>query len=135
MISCEYATRKVAGLTIYLVCSATNQFCKHQRYCATREDVVNTEGAENCEVKKRVYKKKKPEEVLVESAVEDIVSEIINVENSVEPELKPENEQPKIMQKATVTLVTKSYVVYDLNGNSCYKNGHFNVKIGDKIEV
>ena len=97
--------------------------------------MVNTEGAENCEVKKRVYKKKKSEEVLVESTVEDIVGEIINTEDSVEPEIKPENEQPKIMQKATVTLVAKSYIVYDLNGELFYKNGHFNVKIGDKIEV
>jgi len=131
MLRCEYAIRKVAGLNIYVVCSATNQFCKHQRYCRTREDVVNTEGVENCEVKKRVYKKKKIEKDLSEINSESNAEFGSEIEHIIEKVV----DEPKLKQKATVTLVTKSYIVYDLNGNSCYKNGHFNVKIGDEIEV
>ena len=90
--------------------------------------MVNTEGAENCEVKRRV-RKKKEDEVLNVSELE--ITEEAQTLPVLEENIEPVNEK----QKATVTLVAKSYIVYDLNGESCYKNGHFNVKIGDKIEV
>ena len=90
--------------------------------------MVNTEGAENCEVKKRI-RKKKEYETLNTSELE------ITEETQTLPVLEKNIELTIEKQKATVTLVAKSYIVYDLNGESCYKNGQFNVKIGEKIEV
>lgn len=90
--------------------------------------MVNTEGAENCEVKRRV-RKKKEDEIFNVSELE--ITEEVQTSPVLEENIEPIIEK----QKATVTLVAKSYIVYDLNGESCYKNGQFNVKIGDEIEV
>lgn len=47
-------------------------------------------------------------------------------------------EEKKVKKKkefGIVTLVSKTKVYYDYNGQSRYKNGKFNVKVGDRLEL
>jgi len=118
-VICENVIDVVTELEEYFLCSVTNQKCCFQRYCSNDERVINTEGAKICKAR----------------------TESANIENDedkaqiVVPETKKNEEIVTKKEKGVVTLVTSNYVVYDYEGTSCYKNGHFNVKIGDKIEV
>lgn len=116
---CENVIDMVTGLEEYFLCSVTNQKCCFQRYCSTEERVINTEGAKVCKARAR----------------NDAVENIEEKEQTVIPEIKNNDVSAPKKEKGTVTLVTNTYVVYDINGKSCYKTGRFNVKIGDKIEV
>ena len=65
---------------------------------------------------------------------EEVVNDI--VETSVD--VKPEEEIPVKKSKkeyGVVVLVSKNGVFYDYNGQSRYKAGKFNFKIGDAIEL
>jgi hypothetical protein len=122
-IVCEHGEKIVKGLDIYISCLITNSPCSFQRYCTSRQDVLNTEGAKSCMARS----KKLPEN-------EEVVNDI--VETSVD--VKPEEEIPVKKSKkeyGVVVLVSKNGVFYDYNGQSRYKAGKFNFKIGDKIEV
>lgn len=61
--------------------------------------------------------------------------ETCKVEEEVKVTRKKKPVKAKEIKKGIVTLVTDSYVVYDYKGNSCYKEGHFKLNIGDEIEV
>lgn len=93
------------------MCSISNQLCEFQRYCIKEEDVVHTDGAKKCP--KRNKQKQIAEEIAVEYA--------------------PLEQEKKAY--GIVTLVTKSYIVYELDGNSICLRGKYNYAIGDKIEV
>lgn len=103
----------------FLDCSISNSLCGFQRYCIKEEDVINTEGSETCAVKTRRKREKKDSN--------DFSSEMIEITNAVE--------EPVVKQIGIVTLVTKSYIVYELNGNSICLRGKYNYSVGDKIEV
>ena len=103
---CEYGSDVTVGLDNYILCSTTTEPCYFYQYCPTKERVINTEGAKHCKV--RTANKLVKEDILVEAQKN---------------------------KKGIVTLVTNTYVVYDYDGNSCYKNGRFDVKIGEEIEV
>lgn len=94
-----------------LICSISKQLCEFQRWCIKEEDVVNTDLATKCP---RKAKQKKVEEACV-----------------VEPFI-PVQETKKF---GIVTLVTKTYVVYELDGNSICLRGKYSYNVGDKIEV
>lgn len=103
----------------FLDCSISKSLCGFQRYCIKEEDVINTEGSETCVVKTRRKREKKNIDCLTKEA-EKIVDAV---------------EEPVVKQIGVVTLVTKSYVVYELNGNSICLRGKYDYSIGDKIEV
>lgn len=131
METCENSVAMVTELENYLLCSVTKTPCAFQKYCIPREEAINTEGYKDC--KARVKKTDvEPVQELNEAVDDTLLSEKILQEPTVE--IKKVTAQ-KLKNFGTVTLVTKTYVVFDYNGTSCYKNGHFNVKIGDKIEV
>lgn len=48
---------------------------------------------------------------------------------------KEEKKEKRKKEFGTVTLVSKNKVYYDYNGQSRYKVGKFDVKVGDKIEL
>lgn len=103
----------------FLDCSISKSLCGFQRYCIKEEDVINTEGSETCVVKTKRKREKKDSNHFVKEA-EKIVDAV---------------EEPVVKQIGVVTLVTKSYVVYELNGNSICLRGKYDYSIGDKIEV
>jgi len=122
-IVCEHGEKIVRGLTIYILCHLTNSPCSFQRYCTSRQDVLNTEGAKSC-----MARSKK----LLEN--EEVVNEI--VETSVD--IKPEEEIPVKKNKkeyGIVVLISKSGVYFNYNGQSRYKAGKFDFKVGDKVEL
>jgi len=127
---CENSVNVVTGLENYLSCSVTKKPCAFQRYCIAREEAINTEGYKDC--KARIKKK---DDTIFENDI--VVSNESNLVENLQEELLEIKEIPKKKTKTfgIVTLVAKTYVVFDYNGTSCYKNGHFDVKIGDKIEV
>lgn len=130
MDTCENSVSVVTGLENYLSCSVTKKPCAFQRYCMAREEAINTEGYKDCKAR---GKKINTEPV---QDLENTVDDILPLEKVLqEPvEAKKSNTQ-KLKNFGTVTLVTKTYVVFEYNGSSCYKNGNFDVKIGDKIEI
>ena len=99
----------------FLDCSISNSLCGFQRYCIKEESVINTEGSETCVIKTKRKREKK--------------------ENVSPTEIVTENESLDTKQFGTVTLVTKSYVVYELDGNSICLRGKYNYSTGEKIEV
>lgn len=122
---CEYGKNITIGVENYIKCSIVNLPCSFQRYCATEERVINTEGAKNCKARTKKIN------------VEDSTVRAEMSQDALDVALEDEKNNTVVTkkEKGTVTLVTSTYVVYDCNGKSCYKNGHFNVKIGDKIEI
>lgn len=100
-------------------CSISKSLCGFQRYCIKEEDVINTEGSETCVVKTRHKREKKDNNYIPEEAIRAADA----------------TEEPVVKQSGIVTLVTKSYVVYELNGNSICLRGKYNYNVGDKIEV
>jgi hypothetical protein len=128
MGACENAVSVVTGLENYLLCSVTQIPCSFQRYCIVREEAINTEGSKTCKVR---TKKSESDAVIIQpEKTQDGSDEILFV---IEDE--PNKNTNKVKEFGVVTLVTKSYVVYDYNGNSCFRQGSFDLKIGDKIEV
>ena len=120
---CKNSTYIVDGLDEFLFCSLENDKCFFQRYCPEKGRVINTEGAKTCKTRtKNVEAEHMPEVEVSENEVSKVKNEVAS---------KPENKK----EYGIVTLVTNTYVVYDCSENSRYKNGHFNVKIGDKIEL
>lgn len=103
---CEYAKNVRNGMEKYLLCEITKNPCAFQRYCVVEEDVINTEGVNNCGVREE--------------------------ENKNKPTRKKSSNKSK---KGIVTLVAKNYVIYTCNGESCFKDGSFDVSIGDEIDV
>jgi len=122
---CENVIDMVTGVEEYFLCSVTSQKCCCQRYCPNDERVINTEGAKIC--------KARTKKLNIEDDITDV--ELSQEVLDVVPEVEKNDEIFIKKEKGTVTLVANTYVVYDYNGKSCYKNGHFNVKVGDKIEV
>ena len=103
----------------FLDCSISKSLCGFQRYCIKEESVINTEGSETCVVKTRRKREKK--------------ENVSQTENFIE--VSRSEEEPIMKQCGIVTLVTNSYVVYELNGNSICLRGKYNYTVGDKIEV
>lgn len=103
---CEYGSDVIVGLDNYILCSTTMEPCYFYQYCPTKERMVNTEGAKTCKI--RTKNKKTKEDILIKA---------------------------QDNKKGIVTLVTNTYVIYEYDGNSCYKTGRFNLKVGDEIEV
>ena len=101
------------------MCSISNQLCEFQRYCIKEESVINTEGSETCVAKTRRKREKK--------------EDIFQAENLIE--VADAEEELITKRYGIVTLVTNSYVVYELNGNSICLRGKYNYTVGDKIEV
>jgi hypothetical protein len=122
---CENVTEVVAGIENYFLCSATHQKCCFQRYCLSEERVINTEGAKTC--KARTKK--------IEEEINEVVAENAT---TVEPETLEEDVvveiTPNKKKTGVVTLITNTCVIYDCEGNSRFKQGHFNLKVGDTIE-
>jgi hypothetical protein len=134
MDTCENAVAMVTELENYLLCSVTKSPCNFQRYCIAREEAINTEGSKNC--KARVKKEDKLFDMESDVAMVQSEQNQDNAEKDffvAKDNSKEDIDKPK--EFGTVTLVTKSYVVYDYDGNSCFRQGSFNLKIGDKIEV
>jgi len=117
----------------YLTCSISNNFCKHQRYCITKEAAINTDGSENCDVKQFNKKKTYAKKQVIDVNKNEVVPAADTNEEVVQIETTLSNVPNKKI--AVVTLVTKRYVVYDLDGNSVCLRGKYNYSIGDKIEV
>lgn len=91
----------------FLNCSISGQLCAFQRYCPKEEDVINTDGSEKCVAKSR-QKRNKPE---------------------------PFTSTQESKKIGIVTLVTKNYIVYELDEKSICLRGKYNYAVGDKIEV
>lgn len=131
---CENVVQVVTELENYLLCSVTKTPCNFQRYCISREEAINTEGSKNC--KARVKKEDKPFNTETDVVAVQPEQDQDNAEKTFFVAKNDSNEDmDKPKDFGTVTLVTKSYVVYDYNGNSCFRQGSFNLKIGDKLEV
>jgi hypothetical protein len=136
---CEHGEKIVNGMNIYILCLLTNSPCSFQRYCTSRQDVLNTEGAKNCvgRTKKLIVEN----EVQTEKTDDVVVDEVDINENFVEFVTDAESETEIVAEKVddkkfgTVFLISKSGVYYNYNDQSRYMTGKFNVKIGDKIEV
>ena len=126
-IVCEHGEKIVKGLDIYISCLITNSPCSFQRYCTSRQDVLNTEGAKSCVG--RIKKDTVAEEVMVVDEKFEIEENHKELENEtlIKEEVKKEY--------GKVVLVSKNGVFYDYNGQSRYKTGKFNFKIGDVIEL
>lgn len=50
-VSCPYSTDIKKGLREYKFCTIISQMCPFMRICATKNKVVHTEKANNCEVR------------------------------------------------------------------------------------
>jgi hypothetical protein len=126
--NCEHGVKVVDGLNIYMKCLLINSPCSHYWYCVPKKEINFTEGAKSCmgRVKKDIK-----EEVAV------AVDEESQAEENSEDEVVVKEEKKEEIKKefAIVTLVSKTKVFYDYNGRSMYKNGKFDVKVGDRIEI
>ena len=49
---CEFATEIRQGISIYLLCSKSNQPCAFQRYCTSDNCMKMTQGYVNCNMNK-----------------------------------------------------------------------------------
>jgi hypothetical protein len=125
---CEHGNKIVKGFNIYILCSLTKFPCSFQRYCVSKQDVINTEGAKTC-----VSRTKK--DVTIEENV--AIDEEFLTEKNPKEELFVDEEKKETIKKefGTVFLISKNGVCYNYNGQSRYMAGKFNLKIGDKIQV
>jgi len=121
-IECEHGVKIINGLSIYILCSLINSPCSFQRYCFTAKDVINTEGAKTC-----VGRAKKELNIAEESKMD------LNDTVQDEAEVKQKEETKK--EFGTVSLISKSGIFYDYNGQSRFLTGKFNVKIGDRVDI
>ena len=104
--TCEYAKKSRNGMEKYILCELTKEPCAFQRYCVIEDEVINTDGAKTCVAK-----------------------------NSETVKKTTRKKTSQTSEKGLVTLVTPKYIVYEYNGNSCFKNGKFDVSVGDEIDV
>jgi hypothetical protein len=138
---CEHGVKIVKGLDIYLLCSLTKTPCSFQRYCTSRQDVINTEGAKTCMARsKKGFIVEENVVVNEEFPNEEFLSEEFKIEENPK-EITEEvivKEEKKIERKkefGIVFLVSKSGVYYNYNNQSRYMAGKLDLKIGDKIEI
>lgn len=59
----------------------------------------------------------------------------LNSEELIYKEEEPIEKEAVKNEFGTITLVAKNKIFYDYNGESRCKFGHFNVKVGDRVEV
>lgn len=50
---CKYAKYIDKGIEQYLICSLTNNYCVHQKFCHRRKKVLNTDDFEECKTMER----------------------------------------------------------------------------------
>lgn len=135
---CRYAQYVKEGLDQYLTCSKSHTYCKYQRLCKTKKQVVHTDGYTKCSIlmaeeennmaNKKNYPKKKEEpieekEVLLEDAIEETDSaEIVK-------------EEPAKKEQAIVILATANFYIARKDGNNYKIVEKNNYKEGDIVEL
>jgi len=101
--------------------------------------VINTEGAKTCMGRTKKEFSENQEQFLVEDEFKMDLHEEFQDDEFIDKEkpvdVKEEKKPKKKKEYGTVILVSKNKVYYDYNGQSRYKIGKFNVKVGDRIEV
>lgn len=105
----EYCTNAVISdgkLEKFIDCDITGKSCPYQRVCTEKETVVHTDDYKECKHLKQEI-----------------------VEQPKEKKISKEKNEYKVV------LVASNYVVYEKDGNNLFLNGHFDVKIGDYIQV
>ena len=107
MKNCEYANITGNKLERFITCSVSGKFCKYQRYCIEKKEVLNTDNYPECKILK---------------------------EKSMATKTKNNTSTKDTKGKYKVVLVASNYIVYEKDGNTIFKNGHFDVKIGDYID-
>lgn len=131
---CKYGIDMTAGVEAYILCSAVNVPYCFQRYCSIKGRVVHTDGAENCKIKQEMNDEEEKVEFVEPdyAPIEEIAAEVIETPEVKSP--KKTNGKKRI-HKGKVILVTNNRIIYEYRGEVCHKIGHFDVKVGDEIEI
>lgn len=106
--NCKYANVTNGKIEKFITCGISGKFCKHQRFCTTKNQVLNTDDYLNCEILK---------------------------ENNMEENVTNSKQKATAKNGYKVVLVANDYIVYEKDGKNLFKNGHFDVKIGDYIAI
>lgn len=51
-MDCENSEKHKDGLSQWITCKVTGQYCNYMRYCPEKHSVINTEQYINCKVRK-----------------------------------------------------------------------------------
>ena len=128
---CQYSILKQNGLEQSLICSLTNKHCAKQRYCPTKQRLVNTEDWQKCTqlkkeglqmANKKSYTKKVER---AESKTETVDTVVIQEEAHIVEE----------SAKYEVILATPYYYIINKNGSNITIKGLNNYKKGDIVSL
>jgi hypothetical protein len=124
---CIYAKYKREGLDKYLICSKSSNYCKYQRLCPTKKEVVHTDNYKDCSILRaeevNMAKTIKKNDIVEKKEVE------VNEDSAIELEKETKKES------GIIILATANYYIVDVKGQNIKITKTNNYSKGDIVEL